>query len=71
MMVSKSWSFHSYRFLCRHYSKGEELHRIYGHQAASSIGPGNERPFSQSYGLDYRQVIDSNKSSIAETEEKD
>ena len=57
--------------LCRHYNKGEELHRIYGQQAVSSIGLGNEKPFNQSYGLDYRQVIDSSKSSSAETEEKD
>ena len=57
--------------LCRHAIKGEELHRIYGQQAVSSIGPGNEKPFNQSYGLDYRQVIDSRKSSSAETEEKD
>ena len=57
--------------LCRHANKGEELHRVYGQQALSSIGPGNEKPFNQSYGLDYREVIDSRKSSSAETEEID
>ena len=39
--------------------------------ARTSIGPGNEKPFSQSYGLDYREVIDSSKSSSTETEESD
>ena len=57
--------------LCRHYNKGEELYRIHGQQAVSSTGLGNEKPFSQSYGLDYREKIDASKSSSDETEKTD
>ena len=70
-MVSKNWLFDSNHCFCRHYSKGEELLKIYGEQPVTSIGPGNEKPFSQSYGLDYREVIDSSKSSSTGTEESD
>jgi len=51
----------------RHYHNGEELYGLHS-QHSSVIS--TEKPYSQNYGLDYKEVIDASKAGAAETEMK-
>ena len=56
----------------RHYQNGEEIYKIYGQkQGVSSSIPGNEQPFQESYGLDFKEVIDARNKAETPTEIKD
>ena len=58
--------------IMRHYKNGEEIYKIYGEkQGVSSSLPGNERPFQESYGLDFQAVIDARNASETTNENKD